>query len=386
MKSIFEKHRKILAFALSLLLAVSLAVCASAEREIIIVDFEETTAQQTEPVTEPATEPQTEPSTETPTEPQTEPVSQPATEHSEQHSEKTTEKPTEAPTAKPTEPREEPGTVTPTAKPTEPPTTKQSYIYIPTIRPPQEQEYEEETEPELEDGAFYVYLELNNSEPRLKHILKEPGLVPEPDEPAREGYVFDGWYADEEFTTSWNFFTDTAYEGTVIYAKWIADANTVEYAVNVVQTAGGTLKVHPARARAGETIIITASPEDGKRLVFGSVTVNGESTQVLNFIMPAKDVTVQGVFENIPVVTKEEKDYSKMFYASLSVIIILIIVSAAVVIRRKRIFKAMENEELPEWHDETAVVEAGFKGGQKVKEEQPSENEFDPTVFNDLDD
>ena len=386
MKSIFEKHRKILAFALSLLLVFSLAVCASAEREIIIVDFDETTEEQTEPVTEPPTEPQTEPSTEPFTEPPTEPTTQKTTEPTEQHSEKPTEKPTEVPTERPTEPREEPGTAAYTERPTETPTTQQSIIYIPTIRPPQEQEYEEETEPELEGGAFYVYLELNNSEPRLKYILKEPGLVPEPDEPVREGYVFGGWYANEEFTDSWNFFTDFAEKGTVIYAKWLADENTVEYAVNVVQTAGGTLKVHPARARAGETIIITADPEDGKRLVFGSVTVNGTATLVLNFTMPAKDVTVQGIFEDIPVVTEEEKDYSKMFYASLSVIVILIIVSAAVVIRRKRIFKALENNELPEWHDETAVVEAGFKDGQKVKEEQSSENEFDPSVFNDLDD
>ena len=385
MNKLFEKYRKLFALPLALLLVFSLAVCASAEREIIIVDFDETTE---EPTTETPTEPPTEPPTQAPTEPPTEPSTSKVTEPSE--TSKPTEAPTERPTEKPTEKPEnpqEPGTVPQTqSEPTDPPTTKQSYIYIPTIRPPQEQEYEEETEPELEDGAFYVYLELNNSEPRLKHILKEPGLVPEPADPVREGYIFDGWYADEEFTISWNFFTDTAYEGTVIYAKWIADENTVEYAVTVVQSAGGTLEVHPARARAGEIILITAKPEKGKRLVFGSVTVNGESTKVLNFTMPAKDVTVQGVFEDIPVVTKEEKDYSKMFYVSLSAIVILVIVSAAVVIRRKKIFKSIEDEELPEWHDETAVVEDGFKNGQKVKEEQPTENEFDPKVFDDTDD
>ncbi len=379
MKLLFEKHRKIFTLVLTLLIVLSFSVCASAENKLFEEDFNEVTeVLPTEPVTEPETEPQTEP--------QTEPTSQTATEPTEHSTEESTENTTVIPTEKPTEHPEEPVTVPSTQRPTEAPTTKQSYFYIPTIRPPQEPEYEEETEPELEDGAFYVYLELNNSEPRIKHILEEPGLVPEPEDPVREGYIFDGWYADEEFTVEWNFFTDSAVEGTVIYAKWVADKNTVEYSVKIVQTDGGTLKVHPAKACAGETVIIAAKPDKGKRLVFGSVTINGTPTNVLNFTMPAKDVVVQGVFEDIPVATEEEKDYSKMFYASFSVIVILIIVSAAVLIRRKRIFRSLENEELPEWHDDTAVVEDGFKDGQKVKEEQTLENEFDPTVFDDTDD
>lgn len=47
--------------------------------------------------------------------------------------------------------------------------------------------------------------------------------VPEPSTPAREGYSFEGWYADKEFTNKWNFDdTPTITEDTslIFYANW----------------------------------------------------------------------------------------------------------------------------------------------------------------------
>lgn len=46
------------------------------------------------------------------------------------------------------------------------------------------------------------------------------GLVTEPKEPKREGYLFDGWYADAAYTRKWNFAVDTVTEDTVLYARW----------------------------------------------------------------------------------------------------------------------------------------------------------------------
>ena len=45
-------------------------------------------------------------------------------------------------------------------------------------------------------------------------------LVPE--DPTRNGYVFEGWYADAAGTTPWDFATDTVTHDTVLYAIWSA--------------------------------------------------------------------------------------------------------------------------------------------------------------------
>ena len=57
-----------------------------------------------------------------------------------------------------------------------------------------------------------------------------------PEAPEREGYIFDGWYKEEECLNAWNFETDTlpkaildeetgepVYQETKLYAKWIRE-------------------------------------------------------------------------------------------------------------------------------------------------------------------
>ena len=40
-------------------------------------------------------------------------------------------------------------------------------------------------------------------------------------EPAKEGYEFTGWFADEALTDAWNFETDKVTESKTLYAKWV---------------------------------------------------------------------------------------------------------------------------------------------------------------------
>lgn len=47
--------------------------------------------------------------------------------------------------------------------------------------------------------------------------------VTEPDEPTREGYLFNGWYADLDKTDLWNFEEDTVRGNMTLYAGWAAD-------------------------------------------------------------------------------------------------------------------------------------------------------------------
>ncbi|URN92564.1 MAG: leucine-rich repeat protein [Candidatus Pristimantibacillus lignocellulolyticus] len=44
--------------------------------------------------------------------------------------------------------------------------------------------------------------------------------ITEPVAPTKSGYVFGGWYVDQELTTTWNFNTDIVTEDKTLFAKW----------------------------------------------------------------------------------------------------------------------------------------------------------------------
>lgn len=237
---------------------------------------------------------------------------------------------------------------------------------------------EETTEEVLPEGAFYVYLQLNNGEKALKTLMEKEGLVPEPDEPKRKGFLFDGWYSDEDFKTAWNFFTDYAQEEMTIYAKWVADPGTVVYEITVVQSDGGTIQVNPQKASKGEPVTITVIPDEGKRLVAGSLLVNGEPTDILSFVMPKGKVTVTASFEDIPQGqnTDGDKKSPLPIIIGIGAVIVAVIVIAIIIYkRRSEMAMTYDPDEIVEddddddgWIDESIVVEDGFKGGKIVRE------------------
>lgn len=44
--------------------------------------------------------------------------------------------------------------------------------------------------------------------------------IPEPEPPTREGYVFQGWYSDENFQYAWDFDTMQVPQSITLYASW----------------------------------------------------------------------------------------------------------------------------------------------------------------------
>ena len=296
--------------------------------------------------------------------------------------EKETEKQTEKQTEKETSKK-------PTKKPTKPHTTEKreepqdnnvnvnvnnSVEETSTTQP---ETTEESTDDILPDGSFYVYLERNNGQRRLKTVLNKKGYVPEPEEPIREGYVFVGWYSDPEFKTKWDFLRDQADKPITIYAKWEADDGTIEYDIVIEKTSGGKLQVNPKKASFGEPVVITVKPDEGKRLVQGSVLINGEPTDFLSFVMPKGKVTITAEFEDVPE-NEYKYDKSKLpLYIAIGVVVAVILVIAVVIAKKRSDFNADldPNEELvvedndgDNWVDETIVVEDGFKDGKKVVE------------------
>lgn len=236
------------------------------------------------------------------------------------------------------------------------------------------------TLPELPEGSFYVFLELNNGQPRLKRVMEKEGRVPPPNMPVREGYAFDGWYLDAKFTKPWDFDTSVAKDTVVIYAKWVADGSTVSYKITVPQVAGGSIEVNPAAASKGEPVTITVKPDKGMRLVSGSLTINGKKSDVLSFIMPASDVVIGAKFEKIPAdeIVEEESVSIVPFIIGAVVVVLAVAGIAIAVAKRKADYQVPEFDESGAliiddddddgWIDESIVIEDGFENGKIVKE------------------
>lgn len=258
----------------------------------------------------------------------------------------------------------------------------------------------ETTDPDeamLKDGQFFVYLERNNGERRLKTILDKPDFVPQPDDPIRIGYIFKGWFKNPECTEPWDFNKSIAQKGTVIYAKWEAASDTVAYKIKVEKVPGGIIEVNPNSASAGEAVIITVKPDEGKRLVAGSITVNGKHSDVLSFIMPGEDVIVSASFEDIPEEKIEEKPDILFLIIIAAAAFLVILVVVIIIIRYKTRPAVIEYDEngaiiLDDdgddgWIDESIVIEDGFANGKIVRENTDFEDNYETGIETDrLDD
>ena len=114
-----------------------------------------------------------------------------------------------------------------------------------------------------------------------------------PTAPTKEGYLFDGWYYDNNGTqTKWDFDKDTVHRAMTLTAQW-----KKAYTVTVENDGNGSASAAPASAAKGEEITLTATPNSGYHLkewqtVSGGVTISNN-----RFTMPADNVTVKAIFE-----------------------------------------------------------------------------------------
>jgi len=68
----------------------------------------------------------------------------------------------------------------------------------------------------------------------IPQAVGEGGLVTEPIDPTKTGYIFGGWYKESGCINAWNFATDTVTSDVILYAKW-----TPLYALRDTGPAGG---------------------------------------------------------------------------------------------------------------------------------------------------
>lgn len=55
--------------------------------------------------------------------------------------------------------------------------------------------------------------------------------VTKPTDPTKTGYIFDGWYTDENCTTAWDFSKNAVTSDITLYAKWTATASIPDQSV-----------------------------------------------------------------------------------------------------------------------------------------------------------
>ncbi len=72
--------------------------------------------------------------------------------------------------------------------------------------------------------TYTVDFETNGADKIAIQRIKQRNLVNKPQDPQKEGYVFDGWYIDEDLTVLYDFETPVTKSFT-LYAKWIQEEN-----------------------------------------------------------------------------------------------------------------------------------------------------------------
>lgn len=82
-----------------------------------------------------------------------------------------------------------------------------------------------------------------------------------PDNPTRDGFLFNGWYKEIELENQWNFDTDTLSTNTTLYAKWISLG--IKYNV-IFDSNGGSAVASVENLNAGELVPKPSDPtKDG---------------------------------------------------------------------------------------------------------------------------
>lgn len=140
----------------------------------------------------------------------------------------------------------------------------------------------------------------------------------EPEAPTKDGYIFGGWYLDENCTTVYDFSAAVTAD-TVLYAKWTAEeeenpvpapgdgkpgSTKPSYTVTIERPENGSIVVNNSSAKAGEKVSITLTPDEG--FVLDSLTIldkNGNAIEVMDngdgtytFEMPAGKIFIQAEF------------------------------------------------------------------------------------------
>ena len=77
-------------------------------------------------------------------------------------------------------------------------------------------------------ASHTVTFDAQGGTPKPNPVQVEHGKkVAKPADPAKDSFIFGGWYKEKEYKTPWNFQTDTVTANITLYAKWNEKGATV---------------------------------------------------------------------------------------------------------------------------------------------------------------
>jgi uncharacterized repeat protein (TIGR02543 family) len=105
--------------------------------------------------------------------------------------------------------------------------------------------------------------------------------IVKPSDPTKEGYVFNGWYSDEDKTILWDFDNDIVTANLTLYADWIVNEaiQRGNITVTLIDSNGNPLANYPVELHS--TVITGTTNENGK-VTFSNVTLEDHELVVKN--------------------------------------------------------------------------------------------------------
>ena len=139
----------------------------------------------------------------------------------------------------------------------------------------------------LNNQKYVVTFDMQNGEPKFEQLVKKGNRVYEPSDPKNEGYIFLGWYRENELYD----FTKVVKNNMTLVAKWEKD----DYVKVSFETVGGNT-IEPISVKKGEKV---TRPIDPKKTghTFKMWTLNGVA---FNFETPiTEDITLLATYEDV---------------------------------------------------------------------------------------
>ena len=127
-----------------------------------------------------------------------------------------------------------------------------------------------------------------------KVSVNQNNRLTQPKNPTKEGFIFDGWYKDENFVNKWNFQSDIVLSDMTLYAKWAE-------AVNVYFESNGGNGIATETIKKGSTLTLTVFSNPTKEgceflgwYIDQELNTLWDSTQVINesFTLYAKWIEI----------------------------------------------------------------------------------------------
>lgn len=153
-------------------------------------------------------------------------------------------------------------------------------------------------QPSGADGLTWwtVTFDWKDGQPNEERLVIDNTTVTVPTK-TRAGYEVSGWHKEGE-STAFDFKTGIT-ENITLIADWKA----IEYSITVSGSTGGTATASKNTANVGNSVTLTATPDEGYQFKKWEVTPSSVSIQNNSFAMPASNVTITAIFEKQPAPT-----------------------------------------------------------------------------------